>query len=110
MLFIPLVLFFGDYGPKGRLPERPSEQGSQADLELAPGEAIKGDIAVLFGEDIGKARCEAVIVKAPVQQGKGQHRRVVAAGFAEGGQDESGDIGAIRSSLCASLECPQRHG
>ena len=41
---------------------------------------------MLLGEDIGKSRRKAVIVKAPVQDVEGQHQRIVGAGFAERSQ------------------------
>src|SRR5438067_13912833 len=50
------------------------------------GKAVERDVAVLFGKDVGKARREAVVVEASVEQGEGQHHRVVTAGLAEGGQ------------------------
>ena len=50
------------------------KQRRQPDLELASGEAVDGDVAVLLGEDIGEARGEAVIVEASVEQGKASIR------------------------------------
>jgi hypothetical protein len=50
------------------------------------GEAEERNVAVLFGEDIGKPRREAVIVEAPVEQGEGERQRIIVAGFPKGGQ------------------------
>jgi hypothetical protein len=47
------------------------KQRSYSDLELVAGEAVERNVAVLFGEDIGKPRGEAVIVETPVEQGDG---------------------------------------
>src|SRR3954467_10837732 len=62
------------------------KQRCQPDLELVAGEAVQRDVAVLFGKDIGKAWREAVIVEPPVEQGESQHRGIVAAAPAKGGQ------------------------
>src|SRR6187399_1681050 len=57
-----------------------------ADLELVARETVERNVAVLFGEDIGKARGEAMIIEPPIEQGEGQRQGVVAAGLAEGRQ------------------------
>ena len=66
--------------------DRRLKQRGHPDLELVAGEAVERDVAVLLGKDIGNARREAVIVKAPVEQGEGQHQGVVASRLAEGGK------------------------
>ena len=47
------------------------KQRSYPDLELMAREAVERNVAVLFGEDIRKARREPVIVEAAVEYGEG---------------------------------------
>ena len=56
------------------------EQRCQSDLELVSRVAVKRDIALLFGEHIGKSRREAVIVEAPVEQAEIQLHGSIACG------------------------------